>query len=97
MCKHSLSPEQDIKFTGHVSWVGNTSMEVKMKMFQVCMYPKIPSLFKYNQLVSLEEKLYSWTDMQSTALKQLTVQGELASSCCTKTDTSSVTDTFMTL
>jgi acyl-coenzyme A thioesterase 9 len=35
MCKHSLSPEQDIKFTGHVSWVGNTTMEVKMKMFQL--------------------------------------------------------------
>ncbi|XP_060231354.1 acyl-coenzyme A thioesterase 9, mitochondrial [Meriones unguiculatus] len=35
MCKQSLSPEQDIKFTGHVSWVGKTSMEVKMKMFQV--------------------------------------------------------------
>ncbi|XP_051035642.1 acyl-coenzyme A thioesterase 9, mitochondrial isoform X2 [Phodopus roborovskii] len=35
MCKQSLSPEQDIKFTGHVSWVGKTSMEVKMKMFQL--------------------------------------------------------------
>lgn len=35
MCKYSLSPEQDIKFTGHVSWVGKTSMEVKMKMFQM--------------------------------------------------------------
>uniref|UniRef100_A0A8C3VMP3 Acyl-CoA thioesterase 9 n=1 Tax=Catagonus wagneri TaxID=51154 RepID=A0A8C3VMP3_9CETA len=34
MCKKSLSPEQDIKFSGHVSWVGNTSMEVKMQMFQ---------------------------------------------------------------
>ncbi|XP_012881997.1 PREDICTED: acyl-coenzyme A thioesterase 9, mitochondrial [Dipodomys ordii] len=35
MCKQSLSPEQDIKFSGHVSWVGKTSMEVKMKMFQL--------------------------------------------------------------
>uniref|UniRef100_A0A8C7A3U6 Acyl-CoA thioesterase 9 n=1 Tax=Neovison vison TaxID=452646 RepID=A0A8C7A3U6_NEOVI len=34
MCKMSLSPEQDIKFSGHVSWVGKTSMEVKMQMFQ---------------------------------------------------------------
>uniref|UniRef100_A0A671DYU3 Acyl-CoA thioesterase 9 n=1 Tax=Rhinolophus ferrumequinum TaxID=59479 RepID=A0A671DYU3_RHIFE len=34
MCKSSLSPEQDIKFSGHVSWVGKTSMEVKMQMFQ---------------------------------------------------------------
>uniref|UniRef100_A0A8C5VKB4 Acyl-CoA thioesterase 9 n=1 Tax=Microcebus murinus TaxID=30608 RepID=A0A8C5VKB4_MICMU len=34
MCKKSLSPEQDIKFSGHVSWVGKTSMEVKMQMFQ---------------------------------------------------------------
>uniref|UniRef100_A0A8C6RM58 HotDog ACOT-type domain-containing protein n=1 Tax=Nannospalax galili TaxID=1026970 RepID=A0A8C6RM58_NANGA len=35
MCKRSLSPEQDIKLTGHVSWVGMTSMEVKMKMYQL--------------------------------------------------------------
>uniref|UniRef100_A0A2K5VWW1 Acyl-CoA thioesterase 9 n=1 Tax=Macaca fascicularis TaxID=9541 RepID=A0A2K5VWW1_MACFA len=35
MCKKSLSPEQDIKFSGHVSWVGKTSMEVKMQMFQL--------------------------------------------------------------
>uniref|UniRef100_A0A8C5JZH7 Acyl-CoA thioesterase 9 n=1 Tax=Jaculus jaculus TaxID=51337 RepID=A0A8C5JZH7_JACJA len=35
MCKQSLSPEQDIKLTGHVSWVGKTSMEVKMQMFQL--------------------------------------------------------------
>lgn len=34
MRKKSLSPEQDIKLTGHVSWVGKTSMEVKMRMFQ---------------------------------------------------------------
>ncbi|XP_055987100.1 acyl-coenzyme A thioesterase 9, mitochondrial-like [Sorex fumeus] len=32
--KTRLNPEQDIKFTGHVSWVGKTSMEVKMHMFQ---------------------------------------------------------------
>ncbi|XP_061038123.1 acyl-coenzyme A thioesterase 9, mitochondrial-like [Eubalaena glacialis] len=35
MCKKSLSPEQDIKFSGHVSWVGKTSMEVRMHMFQL--------------------------------------------------------------
>ncbi|XP_057394229.1 acyl-coenzyme A thioesterase 9, mitochondrial isoform X3 [Balaenoptera acutorostrata] len=35
MCKKCLSPEQDIKFSGHVSWVGKTSMEVKMHMFQL--------------------------------------------------------------
>lgn len=35
MCKKSLSPEQDIKFSGHVSWTGKTSMEVKMQMFQL--------------------------------------------------------------
>lgn len=35
MRKKSLSPEQDIKFSGHVSWAGKTSMEVKMKMFQL--------------------------------------------------------------
>ncbi|XP_037368506.1 acyl-coenzyme A thioesterase 9, mitochondrial isoform X1 [Talpa occidentalis] len=35
MCKKCLSPERDIKFSGHVSWVGKTSMEVKMQMFQL--------------------------------------------------------------
>ncbi|KAG8510091.1 Acyl-coenzyme A thioesterase 9, mitochondrial [Galemys pyrenaicus] len=35
MCKKCLSPEQDIKISGHVSWVGKTSMEVKMQMFQL--------------------------------------------------------------
>ncbi|XP_006911668.1 acyl-coenzyme A thioesterase 9, mitochondrial isoform X1 [Pteropus alecto] len=35
MRKKSLSPEQDIKFSGHVSWAGKTSMEVKMNMFQL--------------------------------------------------------------
>lgn len=35
MCKKSLSPERDIKFSGHVSWVGKTSMEAKMQMFQL--------------------------------------------------------------
>uniref|UniRef100_A0A9L0TFJ2 Acyl-CoA thioesterase 9 n=1 Tax=Equus caballus TaxID=9796 RepID=A0A9L0TFJ2_HORSE len=35
LCKKNLSPEQDIKFSGHVSWVGKTSMEVKMRMFQL--------------------------------------------------------------
>ncbi|KAM8752909.1 acyl-coenzyme A thioesterase 9, mitochondrial isoform 1-T1 [Rhynchonycteris naso] len=35
VCQNSLSPEHDIKFSGHVSWVGKTSMEVKMQMFQL--------------------------------------------------------------
>lgn len=35
MCKKSLSPEQDIKLSGHVSWIGKTSMEVKMQMSQL--------------------------------------------------------------
>ncbi|XP_007955560.1 acyl-coenzyme A thioesterase 9, mitochondrial [Orycteropus afer afer] len=35
LCKKSISPEQDIKFSGHVSWVGKTSMEVKMQMLQL--------------------------------------------------------------
>lgn len=34
LCKNFLSPEQDIKFSGHISWVGKTSMEAKMQMFQ---------------------------------------------------------------
>ena len=45
MCKKNLSPEQDIKFSGHVSWVGKTSMEVKMHMFQVCLCPKSAPFF----------------------------------------------------
>ncbi|XP_074070350.1 acyl-coenzyme A thioesterase 9, mitochondrial [Macrotis lagotis] len=35
LCKQIISPESDIKFTGHVSWVGKTSMEVKMHMSQL--------------------------------------------------------------
>ncbi|XP_072471371.1 LOW QUALITY PROTEIN: acyl-coenzyme A thioesterase 9, mitochondrial [Notamacropus eugenii] len=35
LCKNVISPENDIKFTGHVSWVGKTSMEVKMHMCQL--------------------------------------------------------------
>ncbi|XP_077150703.1 acyl-coenzyme A thioesterase 9, mitochondrial isoform X1 [Ranitomeya variabilis] len=33
--KQIMSPDCDIKFTGHVSWVGKTSMEVKMHMLQL--------------------------------------------------------------
>uniref|UniRef100_A0A8C5WL37 HotDog ACOT-type domain-containing protein n=1 Tax=Leptobrachium leishanense TaxID=445787 RepID=A0A8C5WL37_9ANUR len=33
--RHLVSPDRDIKFTGHVSWVGQTSMEVKMHMLQL--------------------------------------------------------------
>ncbi|XP_004710048.2 acyl-coenzyme A thioesterase 9, mitochondrial [Echinops telfairi] len=44
LCKKSISPEQDIKFTGHVSWVGKTSMEVKMQMLQLHDVEYIPVL-----------------------------------------------------
>lgn len=57
MCKKSLSPERDIKFTGHVSWVGKTSMEAKMQMFQVCKHLKMTPLFQYNPLVLVKGKL----------------------------------------
>ncbi|XP_073421912.1 acyl-coenzyme A thioesterase 9, mitochondrial isoform X1 [Dendrobates tinctorius] len=33
--KQIMSPDCDVKFTGHVSWVGKTSMEVKMHMLQL--------------------------------------------------------------
>ncbi|XP_041439509.1 acyl-coenzyme A thioesterase 9, mitochondrial isoform X1 [Xenopus laevis] len=33
--KHLIYPDSDIKITGHVSWVGKTSMEVKMHMLQL--------------------------------------------------------------
>ncbi|KAG8450630.1 hypothetical protein GDO86_003053 [Hymenochirus boettgeri] len=33
--KQIISPDCDIKFTGHVSWVGKTSLEVKMHMLQL--------------------------------------------------------------
>ncbi|XP_027721624.1 acyl-coenzyme A thioesterase 9, mitochondrial isoform X1 [Vombatus ursinus] len=35
LCKKVISPENDIKFIGHVSWVGRTSMEVKMHVCQL--------------------------------------------------------------
>lgn len=35
LCKRIIYPDCDIKFTGNVSWVGKTSMEVKMHMLQV--------------------------------------------------------------
>ncbi|KAG2456817.1 ACOT9 thioesterase, partial [Polypterus senegalus] len=34
MRRNIIHPDCDIKFTGNVSWVGKTSMEVKMHMFQ---------------------------------------------------------------
>nr|XP_014434653.1 acyl-coenzyme A thioesterase 9, mitochondrial [Pelodiscus sinensis] len=34
LCKKVIYPDCDIKFTGNVSWVGKTSMEVKMHMLQ---------------------------------------------------------------
>lgn len=33
--KQHIHPDCDIKFTGNVSWVGKTSMEVKIHMLQV--------------------------------------------------------------
>lgn len=35
MRQHIIYPDQDIKFTGHVTWVGKTSIEAKMYMSQV--------------------------------------------------------------
>uniref|UniRef100_F7DVH2 Acyl-CoA thioesterase 9 n=2 Tax=Ornithorhynchus anatinus TaxID=9258 RepID=F7DVH2_ORNAN len=35
LCKKTISPDDDIKFTGFISWVGKTSMEVKMNMLQM--------------------------------------------------------------
>lgn len=37
MRQHTIYPDCDIKFTGHVTWVGKTSIEAKMHMSQVCM------------------------------------------------------------
>uniref|UniRef100_A0A7M4E848 Acyl-CoA thioesterase 9 n=1 Tax=Crocodylus porosus TaxID=8502 RepID=A0A7M4E848_CROPO len=34
LCKKVIYPDCDIRFTGNVSWVGKTSMEVKMHMLQ---------------------------------------------------------------
>ncbi|XP_075996088.1 acyl-coenzyme A thioesterase 9, mitochondrial isoform X2 [Genypterus blacodes] len=34
MRKHIIYPDCDIKFTGHVTWVGNTSIEAKMHVSQ---------------------------------------------------------------
>ncbi len=35
MRKNIIYPDCDIKFTGHVTWVGKTSIEAKMHMSQV--------------------------------------------------------------
>ncbi|KAF4797865.1 Acyl-coenzyme A thioesterase 9, mitochondrial [Turdus rufiventris] len=35
LCQKIIHPDCDIKFTGNVSWVGKTSMEVKMHMLQL--------------------------------------------------------------
>ena len=35
MRQHTIYPDRDIKFTGHVTWVGKTSIEAKMYMSQV--------------------------------------------------------------
>lgn len=35
MRKQVIHPDCDIKFTGHVTWVGKTSIEAKMHMSQV--------------------------------------------------------------
>uniref|UniRef100_A0A670I4W7 Acyl-CoA thioesterase 9 n=1 Tax=Podarcis muralis TaxID=64176 RepID=A0A670I4W7_PODMU len=37
--KQDIRPDCDIKFIGNVSWVGRTSMEVKMHMLQVVIFP----------------------------------------------------------
>ncbi|TMS01580.1 Acyl-coenzyme A thioesterase 9, mitochondrial [Larimichthys crocea] len=36
MRQHTVYPDCDIKFTGHVTWVGKTSIEAKMHMSQYC-------------------------------------------------------------
>uniref|UniRef100_A0A7N8XLW3 Acyl-CoA thioesterase 9, tandem duplicate 1 n=1 Tax=Mastacembelus armatus TaxID=205130 RepID=A0A7N8XLW3_9TELE len=36
MRQHIVYPDCDIKFTGHVTWVGKTSIEAKMHMSQYC-------------------------------------------------------------
>uniref|UniRef100_A0A8C6PP90 Acyl-CoA thioesterase 9 n=1 Tax=Nothobranchius furzeri TaxID=105023 RepID=A0A8C6PP90_NOTFU len=38
MRQHVIYPDCDIKFTGHVTWVGKTSIEAKMHMSQVNMW-----------------------------------------------------------
>ncbi|XP_041255733.1 acyl-coenzyme A thioesterase 9, mitochondrial isoform X5 [Onychostruthus taczanowskii] len=35
LCQKIIQPDCDIKFTGNVSWVGKTSMEVRMHMLQL--------------------------------------------------------------
>lgn len=35
MRHHVIYPDCDVKFTGHVTWVGKTSIEAKMHMSQV--------------------------------------------------------------
>jgi len=48
LCKKVIHPDCDIKFTGNVSWVGRTSMEVKMHMLQVSSCAFSPSYNSYD-------------------------------------------------
>eukprot|EP00069_Balaena_mysticetus_P001483 bmy_15353T0 len=69
MCKKSLSPEQDIKFSGHVSWVGKTSMEVKMHIYTTMNFP----LFWMRHLPAFVNPL----TLESPEEEELFRQGEL--------------------
>ena len=50
LCKKIIYPDCDIKFTGNVSWVGRTSMEVKMHMLQVSSCDFSPSYDRHEVL-----------------------------------------------
>lgn len=55
LCKKIIYPDCDIKFTGNVSWVGRTSMEVKMHMLQVSSCDSSPS---YDRLEVLQGEFW---------------------------------------
>lgn len=65
MRQHVIYPDRDIKFTGHVTWVGKTSIEAKMHMSQVGALIHIAPRRHFTDTVSLHD-LFSSAMMEFT-------------------------------
>lgn len=57
MRKHIIYPDCDIKFKGHVTWVGKTSIEAKMHMTQVFALP-FYTTFSFLVYIKLKKNLF---------------------------------------
>lgn len=86
MRQHIIYPDCDIKFTGHVTWVGNTSIEAKMHMSQVRLHARSVvsthrgrSCGRTNDLISstaMEHILPFWTPRSSWWLETQRTRGK---------------------